>query len=126
LTSGDIKVNLERRFAMTCHGPDAGQGGLVAWTCTKTAGEVMLRVDFFGTSPLMIEAVTALALRVEAESARSFLGFVATLPYDGAQPDRARTWVGEHIATGGEMMIGVVRFTLSHSDSTYLLRMERE
>ena len=64
--------------------------------------------------PTQIEYVTATALGYGNAGAATFLGFVATLPYDGARPNEARQWVEERVTRGGgETTIGAAVFRLS-------------
>lgn len=116
LLSGDITSNLVARYGMDCAGPDSGLGGLIGWSCDKGAPGVgtWLHVEFIGTNVNRIEAVDATVVSDSANDklAVDFLAFVASLPYDSAEPDRAQQWVRTNIAKGGETRIGGILFTL--------------
>jgi hypothetical protein len=56
------------------------------------------------------------------EAAADFLGFVATLLYEGAEPARARQWVVENVSSGGKLTIGNANFELSSEERARVLR----
>lgn len=119
LQSGDIKVNMERR-GLQCKGPTAGKT-VSLWTCSLQRGDVEYRIDFMGT-PTRIRSVSAAVMQYGARPsdnvAAEFLGFAATLPYDGANPSQARTWVEANLSqvdtgTPIETIVGDAKFSLS-------------
>lgn len=62
----------------------------------------------------------------DAETAAKFLGFIATMPYDGAEPANARLWVASNIhKTNAETVIGNVWFELSGDGSMRELVMSK-
>lgn len=68
-----------------------------------------------GESANRIDSVSATVVVYNGSDtpAADFLGFLATVPFDGDDPATARSWVAANISTGGTMEIGSARFTLS-------------
>ena len=89
LTSGGLTTALEQRD-LRCDGPRP-ERTIASWRCTDGRHHI----EFLG-SPSRIAYLTATA---DASSAtgRNFLAFMATTPYDGAEPDRARAWAEQHV-----------------------------
>ncbi len=121
LNAADIKLNLQSR-GFKCTGPTAGKS-MVTWDCTSSQaqGLVEFQVSFMGADPAQIRMVDAMAFQFSQQPSDQaivpFLGYVATLPYDGADPPRARRWVEESIgkADAGKVLettIGGARFRL--------------
>ena len=104
LTAADVKLNLENR-GFTCTGP--GGGASVNYACTSSGYQVF----FSGPGVTSIASVNAVALGDDS-AAREFLGYVATLPYDGADPTKARSWVDANVGTNATTTIGNAKFTL--------------
>ena len=85
---------------------DTPTGRRTGWTCKSTiSGIIALRVDSVSASEVQVERVLAAVTiagpsttQVDAAAA-SFLGFVATLPYQGADPVAARQWVEANAAS---------------------------
>lgn len=99
---------------MTCDAP-LGGGGLVSWMCTRFAGDKLLVVEIVGLDPLKITLIQGRVLQPTSPNeilASNFLGYLATLPLDGAQSDQANGWVQAHTAMGGSSDIGGVRFSV--------------
>ncbi len=67
------------------------------WSCSRVVGyETEFRVDCLSWSPDSVDFLNATILQFlgpDDEAAASFLGFIATIPYAGAQPEQARAWV---------------------------------
>jgi hypothetical protein len=81
----DVKVNLQNR-GFTCTGPDKGQLYYV-WTCKRETVAVALYADFYARTILTVDYIDANVLQFaqpQDSIAVSFLGFMATMPYDGA------------------------------------------
>lgn len=95
LTTADVKLNLQNR-GLTCDGGSTLADGTV-WTCKGSDATTDWQVDIYGSSVLAIRTVDAVVLWSgggDGEAAfDAFLGYVATLPYDGAQPEAAKAWV---------------------------------
>jgi hypothetical protein len=110
LTNLDVTGNLEASPRnMNClRVPefDSPTGRRSGWSCRSTVGGIItLRVDTVSASEVQVERVLA-AVAVSAgtvsqadDAARSFLGYVATLPYQGADPVAARHWVESNVTS---------------------------
>lgn len=126
LNSTDIKLNLEQRFGMTCGGPErAVIGSGYYWWCEKSIGLKRFDAMWSGESPWELDLLEASTLGVDASTAVTYLQFVATMPYDDAEPQQAATWVGQNIGNEAITTIGSAKFTLlSSSGNAYTLDME--
>ena len=117
----NVTMNLERR-GFRCEGPRQLQT-LASWTCRGSQGaEVEFLVDVLGASPTRVRSINASVIQSQAQPsdaiAAEFLGFVATVPYTDAEPQRAREWVAANIArSDATMTIGTARFTLSKAQT---------
>lgn len=118
LLPADVRVNVEDRFGLVCDRPKI-QSGITTWTCIRDVGTAVLRVDIYSQGGLQVDIIDArIAGFFNAETAANFLGFVATMPYDGADPAAARLWVATNITKArAETIIGNVWFELSGNDS---------
>lgn len=100
LMPADITVNLEQR-GFTCGAVEQGQLYYTR-TCTKDSADYSLHVDIYGRAAFAIDFIESSALQFanpNNEFAASFLGFMATMPYDGAVQDEARNWVETTLPT---------------------------
>lgn len=115
LTAADVKLNVEER-GLTCTGPDPLEDG-ITYTCSasSTDGNTQWQVELFGSDPTTIRSVIATVLWSGAGSADpamdDFLGYIATLPYDGSTPEEARAWARANDA--GERAFGAVTYSLT-------------
>lgn len=107
LVAANIYGNLENR-GFTCE-RDSTSEGFVA-TCRDAQGNDAIAR---GTGPTGISLVTATALGTGGdEESGAFLGFVASVPYDGAEPDSATAWVEENVGKNAETVFGGAKFRL--------------
>ena len=65
-----------------------------------------------GASPWELDLLEASTLGVDIDTAITYLQFVATMPYDGAEPEQAAAWVGQNIGQESTITIGSAKFTL--------------
>lgn len=130
LEPADIKVNLERTWKLRFTAPAPGLEYI------RHHGEAVdpdtgarLSCQIYGRTPVTVDwavftvDATGVAGRLSGEVfnglAAGFLGYAATVPYDGSEPQRAREWVQAHVKEtnkpGGvlETQIGPVKFELS-------------
>ena len=122
LTNADIKLNLQDRdFA--CGGPDLA-GAIATWTCSRISGLADLTVRYRGPDPTIVYSVDAQTIGADDRLAADFLGFIATLPYAGADPERARSWVQDRIGTSASTTIGHARFTLGGPENARYLTID--
>jgi cytoskeletal protein RodZ len=94
LQPADVKVNLQNR-QFTCTSAEKGQL-YYTWVCKRETSQIQLNVQFYARTLLTVDYISAVVLQFgEADDgvAASFLGFMATMPYTGAEPDNARSWV---------------------------------
>lgn len=97
LSPVDVTVNLKNK-GLDCTGIRPGKE-LHSWACkgpNATAGVVEFAAEVWGPSVGSVSWVNAQVFQYVQptdEIAATFLGYVSTLPYDGAQPDQARRWV---------------------------------
>lgn len=96
----DVTLNMKER-GFDCTTAERGQL-YYTWVCTRENANYTLRVDVFSREINTVDYVSATVLQFvspDDELAASFLGFVATLPYSGAQPEDARAWVEATLPT---------------------------
>lgn len=112
--TGARAVDFVKAQGFTCGAMQrGGQIYPVFWNCTK--GRVgppgYFEADIFGDSPTQIYWISAWGSGSQAQ-VRSGLGALAAIPYQGAQPARAKAWVEENVynGTGDETRFGGVFF----------------
>ena len=97
----NLVASLEER-GFVCNPVERGELYFVR-TCEKDTGSYLLRVDIYGRELFLADLVEASILQFVGEPSdeltASFLGFMATIPYDGATPQRAQEWVESTIPT---------------------------
>ena len=94
LMPADVTVNLEQR-GFTCGSPEHGELYYLR-TCTQDSIDYSLYVEIYGREPFSVDMIDSSALQFAnptTEFAAEFLGFMATMPYDGAVQQEARNWV---------------------------------
>lgn len=93
---------------------------LAEWTCTQTAGLLDMSCTLLSkpgeitslySVKAMIQDSNAVPNVVEAAG---FLGWVASLPYDQAEPETIKQWVSDQVLAGedGAKVVGGVKFEL--------------
>jgi len=97
LTGADIKLNVQKRgFACS-----ASSGTGQSWLCQRSSSTSSESVTYSGPGPTQIQYVSATELQFTAQPsddiAVNFLGYLATLPYEGASPAAAQAWVTKHL-----------------------------
>lgn len=110
MTNADVKLNLEKR-GFQCGAPKAGSAGttrLEIVECVSTDQYFVYNVTYASESPTRVRLVTATIAAIRLldpatanPAAGVFLGFVATLPYDRAEPQRAHDWARANVANKG-------------------------
>lgn len=141
LEAADIKLNLEQTWGLKFSGPrpgkdlaqDSGQ------TVDPDTGTTLI-CNIFETSPLHIQwvdfVINASALvgtgginRINA-LAEGYFGYCATVPYDDAEPEKAKQWVEDNIEnasrTGNTVstQIGSVQFEMFGTEYFRTLRIK--
>lgn len=96
LNPADITVNLEQR-GLTC-APVEEWAVYYFRSCKGSEGDLVdIEVSIFGKQLFEVDYISASVYQYhstpEPAIAAPFLGYMATLPYDGATPEVARMWV---------------------------------
>jgi len=113
---------------LECEGPYPLGETMNSWECRppSAAGEDRREVSIVGQDSEHIRLVTARISRDDEmpaeEAAADFLGFVAALPYEEANPGEARQWVSENVTSGGKLTIGTASFELYGKERAQVLR----
>ena len=117
LAAVDIHGNLTNKgFELTKDFSDPNQP---IWTCTEETGDYRATAIAYGDgSPTKITLVRASfddfsKRRENRQEAKDFLSFIATLPYDGSEPVKAREWVRSNSGRNKSTVIGGVTFELN-------------
>jgi hypothetical protein len=103
-------------------------------TCLKgLRSESLFQVVIAGREPFLVDFIEASVLQAKEpdnDIAAPLLGFMATMPYDGATPEDARAWVESTISTWSgqpddakETMFGPVKYVLSGLPKALVLEM---
>ncbi|ADG70084.1 hypothetical protein Plim_4277 (plasmid) [Planctopirus limnophila DSM 3776] len=118
----DIYMNLTKQGFLK-QGP---VGSPPMWRLTRESDGVKMDVEIF--SPGSMSSVSSVrafcfspsGVRVDEAGKMQFLfPYLATLPYQGAEPIKAQEWVIEHMKTGGETIIGSVKFEILGADNEF-------
>ena len=104
-------------------------GEVNEWTCSGGTALVMCNATVIGPST-DVEAMTAIVAMVSDASTTpdvaetgGFLGWLASLPYDGAEPQMIKSWVESHIKArvNTSKVVGGVKFNLIFKSRSTLL-----
>ncbi len=122
LLPADVYLSLTKR-GFSKEGPI---GSPSMWRLKRESDGVMMDVEIFSpdntsrVSSVRAFCVSPDGVRVdEAGKMKWLFPFLATLPYEGAEPIKAQQWVIEHMQTGGETVIGSVKFQILGTDSEF-------
>jgi hypothetical protein len=125
----DVTLNLEDRD-FTCSEPERGDLYFTRF-CRLEEPLYTFEVGVYGRELFTVDLIEAIALQFTSapsdDIAAPFLGFVATMPYDGSSPLDARTWVEENIyaltEAGNELTaeFGDVQYRLSGIPTSRIL-----
>ncbi|MDQ3880784.1 MAG: hypothetical protein M3295_06910 [Chloroflexota bacterium] len=110
LTADVVTTSLEN-IGLSCQTRE--NGGRSVWSCADSQGH---RAELIGSRPDKIESVSAVTPS-DASIAKQFLGFVATAPFEGSEPDNARAWTEAKFGTDAEMTFGSVHYVLNHDEA---------
>ncbi len=100
LNTADVTVSLQQR-GFTCGSVENGQYYFVR-TCKKDTVDYSLHVDIYGRELFKVDYIELSVLQFthpDMKFTASFLGFMATSPYDGALQQEARDWVESTLPT---------------------------
>lgn len=87
------------------------------WMASDGSQPVWYKADIYGEDAASVKRINAWIVGFDgidySKLGKPYLGFIASLPYDGSQPDKARSWVEKNInRKGAETDIGGVRFKI--------------
>ena len=85
------------------------------YTCTMDSGGTQYRAEAYGKGATEIISVRGTVIDGSgnlSKVAKEFLGYLGSLPYDGAIPDRGRQWVESNIDKSSATTIGGVKFEI--------------
>jgi hypothetical protein len=109
----DIHLNLEN-MGFTID-KEIGVNGCF-YNCTKTKVECDFHCRVYGKNPSSVEEIKASYMSYTGESvgesAKTFLGYIATMPYDNSNPLKAKKWVLDHINKDATTNIGGVNYEM--------------
>ena len=126
LTPQAVYLNLENR-GFECSEPELmGSEDEVRWTCKKqeTKGEYLVEISSKDANSVrLVEAKVVSNGPARADAlAQDFLGYVAGVPYEGAQPKEAKGWVERNVGSMASAEVGGVSYTLgAKADSRFLV-----
>jgi hypothetical protein len=96
-----------------------GKGTLATWTCKGKEAGCDLTAECHGRNAIEIQSATATVMHPNQGDplpvAKQFLGDMATIPYEGAEPEQAKKWVEDHVGEVADTTINGVKFELKGS-----------
>lgn len=103
LAPADVTVNLEQRGFDCASAEPTSSGDYFVWRC-KRADPVLgyeSMVEVWGRTLQSVDYIDAAVFNLQGDdtAAKFVLGFIATMPYDGAMPAAARQWVENTMPT---------------------------
>jgi hypothetical protein len=99
----DVELNLEKN-QFTCelvYTPEDNYPDF-KWECRSETAQYSMLVEIWSKSLVKVDLIQSSILQFGIPNdklASDFLGFMATMPYDGAKPQEARTWVENTLPT---------------------------
>ena len=89
--------------------------GLATWTCRVKKDYSDYLAEVLGNGPSSVSVVRASIINTDGSANADgtvFLGFIATILYEGSAPEKAKQWVTDNIGEKAETEIGGVTFQL--------------
>jgi hypothetical protein len=128
LTPQDVYLNLENR-GFKCSEPELmGPENEVRWTCEKQEAQGEYSVEINSKDANSVRFVEARVISYEPARAdalaKDFLAYVATIPYEGAQPHEAKAWVEQNVGSKVSAEFGGVSYTLGGKVGRRFLELE--
>jgi hypothetical protein len=128
LTPQDIYLNLENR-GFKCSEPELmGPEDEVRWTCERQDAQGEYSVVINSKDANSVRFVEAKVISHEPARAdalaQDFLGYVARVPYEGAQPEEAKGWVERNVGSKASAEFGGVSYTLGAKAGSRFLEIE--
>src|SRR5829696_3002876 len=129
LTPQDVYLSLENR-GFTCSEPEVmGHENDVRWTCERqdAKGRYLVEINSKDANSVrLLKAWVISRKRARADAlAQDFLGYVARVPYEGAQPEEAKAWVEYSVGSKASAKFGDVSYTLAAKADTRFLKLEK-
>src|SRR5215203_963376 len=129
LTPQDVYLSLENR-GFTCSEPEVmGHENDVRWTCERqdAKGRYLVEINSKDANSVrLLKAWVISRKRARADAlAQDFLGYVARVPYEGAQPEEAKAWVEQSVGSKASAKFGDVSYTLAAKADTRFLKLEK-
>jgi hypothetical protein len=129
LTPQDVYLSLENR-GFTCSEPEVmGHENDVRWTCERQEAKGRYLVEINSKDANSVRLLKAWVIaddpaRADA-LAQDFLGYIARVPYEGAQPEEAKAWVEHSVGTKASAKFGGVSYTLAAKAGRRFLGLEK-
>lgn len=132
ITTGDITGNL-KNMKFDCDEMQSTEPDGIFQSCHRKDSSFEIRVEILGKDVVRVDSIDAgimIKSSSQVKTAIDFLGYMATLPYDDSDPEKARNWVTATLPTltgqGDirELIIGKVKYTLYGVPTFYTLLME--
>ena len=129
LTPQDVYLSLENR-GFRCSEPEVmGTENVVRWTCERQEAKGRYLVEIDSKDANSVRLLKAWVISHEPAHtdalAGDFLGYVARVPYAGAQPEEAKAWVEENVGTKASAEFGGVSYTLGTRADRRFLKLEK-
>ena len=129
LTPQDVYLNLENK-GFKCSEPELmGSDNEVRWTCEKqeVQGEYLVEINSSDANSVRLIGARVIShdpARADA-LAKDFLGYVARVSYEGAQPEEAKAWVEQNVGSKVSAEFGGVSYTLGGKAGSRFLKLEK-
>jgi len=129
LTPQDVYLSLENR-GFTCSEPEVmGHENDVRWTCERQEAKGRYLVEINSKDANSVRLLKAWVIaddpaRADA-LAQDFLGYIARVPYEGAQPEEAKAWVEHSVGSKASAKFGGVSYTLAAKAGRRFLGLEK-
>jgi outer membrane biosynthesis protein TonB len=131
LTPQDVYLSLENR-GFTCSEPEVmGHENDVRWTCERQEAKGRYLVEINSKDANSVRLLKAWVISPREPPARAdalaqdFLGYVARVPYEGAQPEEAKAWVEQSAGSKASAKFGGVSYTLAAKADRCFLKLEK-
>ena len=129
LTPQDVYLDLENR-GFTCSEPELMEPeDEVRWTCERQEAKGRYLVEITSKDANSVRLLKAWVISHESARADAlagdFLGYIARVPYEGAQPEEARAWVEQNVGNKASAKFGGVSYTLGGKAGRRFLELEK-
>ena len=129
LTPQDVYLDLENR-GFTCSEPELMEPeDEVRWTCERQEAKGRYLVEITSKDANSVRLLKAWVIsheRARADAlAGDFLGYIARVPYEGAQPEEAKAWVEQNVGSKASAEFGGVSYTLGGKAGRRFLELEK-